>query len=83
MRDAASSAQLLGELKDMGVELAMDDFGTGHSSLSYLMQFPIDVLKIDQSFVHNLHVNENNRVVVGAVIGMGNNLHYRVIAEGD
>ncbi len=82
MRDVASTGAVLGALKDMGVELAVDDFGTGYSSLSYLTKFPIDVLKIDQSFVRNIEAVENNGVIVSAVIGMGNKLKQRVIAEG-
>jgi diguanylate cyclase (GGDEF)-like protein len=82
MRDVASSVAVLEQLKVIGVELAVDDFGTGYSSLSYLMQFPIDVIKIDQSFVRNVCTIENNGVIVSAVIGMGKNLNQRVIAEG-
>jgi EAL domain-containing protein (putative c-di-GMP-specific phosphodiesterase class I) len=66
----------------MGLQLAVDDFGTGHSSLSYLNQFPIDVLKIDRSFVHNITSDDGNGIIASAVIGMGNNLKQRVVAEG-
>lgn len=83
MRDVASSAGLLAKFKAMGVQIAVDDFGTGYSSLSYLNQFPIDVLKIDQSFVKAIDRNaKHNGAIVSAVIGMGKNLHQRVIAEG-
>jgi len=82
MRDVVSTGAVLRALKEMGVELAVDDFGTGYSSLSYLMQFPIDVLKIDQSFVRNIEAVESNGVIVSAVISMGNKLRHRVIAEG-
>jgi EAL domain-containing protein (putative c-di-GMP-specific phosphodiesterase class I) len=83
MRDVASSASLLTKFKAMGVEIAVDDFGTGYSSLSYLNQFPIDVLKIDRSFVRAIDAGpESNGVIVSAVIGMGKNLKQRVIAEG-
>ena len=82
MQDVASSINVLTQIKAIGVELAVDDFGTGYSSLSYLIQFPIDVLKIDQSFVKNVTTMENNGVIVSAVIGMGKNLNQRVIAEG-
>ena len=83
MRDVAASACLLAKFKMMGVQIAVDDFGTGYSSLSYLNQFPIDVLKIDQSFVKAIDAGlESNGVIVSAVIGMGKNLHQRVIAEG-
>jgi diguanylate cyclase (GGDEF)-like protein/PAS domain S-box-containing protein len=83
MSDVAASACLLAKFKMMGVQIAVDDFGTGYSSLSYLNQFPIDVLKIDQSFVKAIDARlESNGVIVSAVIGMGKNLHQRVIAEG-
>ncbi|MFZ6748180.1 putative bifunctional diguanylate cyclase/phosphodiesterase [Undibacterium sp. Ren11W] len=82
MHDAQASAIILQDLKDMGVHIAVDDFGTGYSSLSYLEQFPIDVLKIDQSFVRGIFANTDNGIIVGAVISMGNSLKLRVIAEG-
>jgi diguanylate cyclase (GGDEF)-like protein/PAS domain S-box-containing protein len=83
MRDVASSAGLLAKFKAMGVQIAVDDFGTGYSSLSYLNQFPIDVLKIDQSFVKAIDdETQSNGAIVSAVIGMGKNLRQRVIAEG-
>jgi diguanylate cyclase (GGDEF)-like protein len=83
MRDAESSAATLRKLKKLGVQLAVDDFGTGYSSLSYLKQFPIDVLKIDQSFVQDIGpIATDNGIIVNAVIGMANNLRLRVVAEG-
>ena len=83
MRDVAASACLLAKSKAMGVEIAVDDFGTGYSSLSYLNKFPIDVLKIDQSFVRAIDGNaSSNGAIVSAVIGMGRSLRQRVIAEG-
>jgi len=82
MRNVDSSITVLGELKQLGVQLAIDDFGTGYSSLSYLSQFPIDVLKIDQSFVQSISSNDGNGVIVNAVIGMGTCLGQRVVAEG-
>lgn len=80
MHDAQASVAILQQLKTLGVQLAVDDFGTGYSSLSYLSQFPIDVLKIDQSFVQDIH--NSNGIIVSAVIAMGNSLKQRVIAEG-
>lgn len=82
MRDAESSATILHQLKNMGVQLAVDDFGTGYSSLSYLQRFPIDVLKIDRSFVQDIGTVSDNAIIVSAVIGMGNSLKLRVVAEG-
>jgi diguanylate cyclase (GGDEF)-like protein len=82
MRNANSSTEVLRELKHMGVRLAVDDFGTGYSSLSYLQRFPIDILKIDQSFVQNIQGTGAKGVIVSAVIGLGAGLRQRVIAEG-
>jgi len=69
-------------LKKMGMSVALDDFGTGYSSLSYLKQFPLDMLKIDQSFVRDLGRDENDEVIVQTIIQMGQNLGMDVIAEG-
>jgi diguanylate cyclase (GGDEF)-like protein/PAS domain S-box-containing protein len=82
MRDAETSTAILHQLKAMGVRLAVDDFGTGYSSLSYLKQFPIDVLKIDQSFVHAVGAMQGDGIIVSAVIAMGNSLKQQVVAEG-
>ncbi len=82
MRDAESSTTILQQLKNMGVQLAVDDFGTGYSSLSYLNQFPIDVLKIDRTFVANIGSINGNGIIAGAIIAMGASLKQRVVAEG-
>jgi EAL domain-containing protein (putative c-di-GMP-specific phosphodiesterase class I) len=82
IEDARSVAEVLKELKDVGVLLALDDFGTGYSNLSHLKRFPIDALKIDQSFVRNLTADEDDAGIVTAVIEMGKSLHMRVVAEG-
>ncbi len=82
MQDSNSTAEVLKELKDIGVLLALDDFGTGYSSLSYLKRFPIDALKIDRSFVRDLTTDADDAGIVTAVIGMGKNLHMPVVAEG-
>jgi diguanylate cyclase len=82
MQDENSTVVVLRALKDVGVHLALDDFGTGYSSLSYLQRYPIDTLKIDRSFVQDLATDAGAANIVSAVIGMGNSLHMRVIAEG-
>jgi diguanylate cyclase (GGDEF)-like protein/PAS domain S-box-containing protein len=80
--DSRSVSDLLRELKDIGVMLALDDFGTGYSSLTHLKRFPIDALKIDRAFVHELATDEDAASIVSAMIGMGKNLHVQVVAEG-
>ena len=82
MNNAASTERVLQELRMMGVFLTVDDFGTGYSSLSYLRQFPIHVLKIDQSFIHQITADPDDSMIVSAIINMGKSLKYRVIAEG-
>ena len=82
LQDSKSTAVVLEALKDMGVQLALDDFGTGYSSLSYLRRFPIDTLKIDQSFVGDLATDADDASIVSAMISMGTSLHMRVVAEG-
>ncbi|NDP40138.1 MAG: EAL domain-containing protein [Rhodoferax sp.] len=82
MRNAESTGSLLQAIADLGVKLAIDDFGTGYSSLSYLSRFPIDTLKIDQSFVNRMNGNPDDANIVSAVISMGKSLGQRVIAEG-
>ena len=82
MQDSKSTALVLQQLKELGVHLALDDFGTGYSSLSYMRRFPIDVLKIDRSFVSNLTLDADDASVVSAIINMGKSLHMRVVAEG-
>jgi len=82
MHDSKSTIGVLQELKDMGVQLALDDFGTGYSSLSYLKRFPIDSLKIDQSFVRGLATDADDASIVRAVISMGESLRMLVVAEG-
>ena len=79
---AESTALALQALKDIGVQVAIDDFGTGYSSLSYLRQFPIDVLKVDQSFVHEISADPVGTSIVCAVISIGRSLGHRVVAEG-
>jgi diguanylate cyclase (GGDEF)-like protein/PAS domain S-box-containing protein len=82
MKHAQSSASVLSALKSIGVRLVVDDFGTGYSSLSYLKKFPIDSLKIDQSFVHDITTDMDDAAIVSAVITMAKSLKKFVIAEG-
>jgi diguanylate cyclase (GGDEF)-like protein/PAS domain S-box-containing protein len=82
LQDSKSTAAALQALKDLGVGLALDDFGTGHSSLSHLKRFPIDTLKIDQSFVRDITTDADDASIVSAVISLGKSLHMRVVAEG-
>ena len=70
------------ELKPLGVQISVDDFGTGYSSLSYIRQFPIDRVKIDQSFVRDLDLNPSNKSLVATIIKMAHNLNLTVTAEG-
>ena len=72
----------LDQLKRLGLTLAMDDFGTGYSSLSYLKKFPIDIIKIDRSFIHEIPDNQDNMEITSAVIAMAHNLKLKVVAEG-
>ena len=82
MRDVESAMQTLRELKQLGLCIAVDDFGTGYSSLNYLKQFPIDVLKIDRSFVDGLPDGEQDTQIARAIIAMAHSLNMMVIAEG-
>ncbi|MGQ7956232.1 EAL domain-containing protein [Pseudomonas sp. SP16.1] len=82
MQDVASAMQTLADLKRLGLCIAVDDFGTGYSSLNYLKQFPIDVLKIDRSFVDGLPEGEQDAQIARAIIAMAHSLNLAVIAEG-
>lgn len=82
MQDAELAVHTLHQLKALGVMLSIDDFGTGYSSLSYLKKFPVDELKIDRSFVRDLHVDADDAVISQAIISLGHSLNIRVIAEG-
>jgi EAL domain-containing protein (putative c-di-GMP-specific phosphodiesterase class I) len=82
MQHAESTLSVLSVLKTMGVRLAVDDFGTGYSSLSYLKRFPIDSLKIDQSFVRDITSGSDDVPIVRAVLTMAKSLKQRVVGEG-
>ena len=82
MQNAENTIYTLRELKALGVRIAMDDFGTGYSSLSYLKRFPIDTLKLDQSFVREITTDASDAAIATAVIAMAHSLDLRVIGEG-
>ncbi|WP_172825430.1 bifunctional diguanylate cyclase/phosphodiesterase [Geobacter sp. DSM 9736] len=82
MKDVAESVRKLDALKRMGVTFSIDDFGTGYSSLSYLKRFPIDVLKIDRSFVDGIPHDSSDTTIATTVIAMAHNLNMSVVAEG-
>jgi diguanylate cyclase (GGDEF)-like protein/PAS domain S-box-containing protein len=82
MTDVDNAIIILRALKQLGVKVAIDDFGTGHSSLSYLRRFPIDVLKIDQSFVNDITLEEDGAAIVRTIISLAHSLRLTVIAEG-
>ena len=82
MTDVENAIETMHEMKRLGVQLSIDDFGTGYSSLAYLQRFPIDVLKIDQSFVRDITASSGDATIVHTIISMAHNLRLRVIAEG-
>ena len=82
MKHADASATILRILRDRGIQVAVDDFGTGYSSLSYLRKFPVDCLKIDQSFIRQISTVGDDTAIVTAIIDMARNLKLRVVAEG-
>lgn len=82
MQDAESAVQMLRALKAIGVQLAIDDFGVGYSSFSYLRKFPLDALKVDRSFIHDISSNPGNATILSALINIGKSLKHRVVAEG-
>jgi EAL domain-containing protein (putative c-di-GMP-specific phosphodiesterase class I) len=82
MQNAPEAIVMLEELHRMGVGLSIDDFGTGYSSLNYLKRFPIDKLKIDQSFIRDISADADDAAIVQAIIAMAHGLRLRVVAEG-
>jgi EAL domain-containing protein (putative c-di-GMP-specific phosphodiesterase class I) len=82
MEDAEYNVDVLGRLKDLGVQVAVDDFGTGYSNLAYLKRFPMDMLKVDKSFVNGLGEKPEDTAIVEAVISLARALGLRTVAEG-
>ncbi len=82
MNNPEKAVSTLEELKKLGVLIAIDDFGTGYSSLNYLKRFPVTSIKIDRSFVNDIHVDVDDKAIVDAVIGLGHSLNLEVVAEG-
>jgi len=82
IQNTESVLVVMKRLKKMGISLCIDDFGTGYSSLSYLKKFPFDTLKIDRSFVEDLHVEEESKRIVVAIISMAKSLNLKIVAEG-
>ncbi|MCL6703568.1 EAL domain-containing protein [Pseudomonas sp. T1.Ur] len=82
MQNIDATVATLKAIKHLGIRLAIDDFGTGYSSLSYLQKFPVDVLKIDQSFVGDLSIDSNDAKLVSTIISLGKSLNLHIIAEG-
>ena len=82
MHDLSRAGKILNKLSGAGLQLAIDDFGTGFSSLNYLKNLPIDTLKIDKSFIQDMHNSSNDHAIVKTIIELGHNLNCRVVAEG-
>jgi diguanylate cyclase (GGDEF)-like protein/PAS domain S-box-containing protein len=82
MKDPAQAIEKLKELRKMGIKIAIDDFGTGYCSLSYLKRFPIDTLKIDQSFVSDVCIDKDDAAIVRTIVTLGHALGVSVVAEG-
>lgn len=82
MRNQGNAVAILNSLRAQGVRLAIDDFGTGYSSLGYLKHFPLDVLKIDKSFIEDIAFHQDNMEIAATIVAMGHILGFKVLAEG-
>ncbi|MDU4961327.1 MAG: EAL domain-containing protein [Sporomusaceae bacterium] len=82
MKDADYTIHVLQSLQSMGIKIALDDFGIGYSSLFYLQRFPINSLKIDRSFIQDIHLDADGSIIARAIMAMAKNLNYQVVAEG-
>lgn len=82
LADIKSTIFILKEIRKLGISISVDDFGTGYSSLSYIKELPIDILKIDQSFVKDIHMNKESKEITKAIINLANSIGLDVIAEG-
>jgi EAL domain-containing protein (putative c-di-GMP-specific phosphodiesterase class I) len=82
MSDIPVVTHTLGQFRDMGVRVALDDFGTGYSSLAYLRQFPLDILKIDRSFVNDIHDGNGGVAIIRTILSLAENLCLETVAEG-
>jgi EAL domain-containing protein (putative c-di-GMP-specific phosphodiesterase class I) len=82
MHDQEKVVHLLHELKTLGIQISLDDFGTGHSSLAWLRKFPIDTIKIDRSFVSFLTTSQDDQAICKAVLALANSLDLKTVAEG-
>lgn len=82
MKDMKHVVEKLHQLHDLGIQIAVDDFGTGYTSINYLKQFPLSALKIDQTFIQGIPFNENDAAITSSIITLGHNLGLRIVAEG-
>ncbi|MBF0565552.1 MAG: EAL domain-containing protein, partial [Nitrospirae bacterium] len=82
VQNVEESIRVMHELRDLGVNISVDDFGTGYSSLVYLKRFPIQTLKIDQSFIRNCPYDASDAIITSTIISMAHSLNIKVVAEG-
>ena len=82
MRDRKEMRETVHKIRELGITVSIDDFGTGYSTFSYIQELPADILKIDMSFVREIHTNEDSRAIVGAIVTLADIVGLNVIAEG-